>query len=225
MIQALDPNRLARTYRDPVAMAILAVDLFPIYAVLALGWDAAALVFLYWLENLVIGAFALARMTAASIKNGVAGLPQMAFIGPFFVFHFGMFCFVHGQFLAMFAAGMDGAADDFFLSPVGLISRALSTGDQMPLFLGIIIALQIFLFARDFIGRGQYLETTVQTEMSAPYGRVVVLHIGLFIGMASMIALGQPMIGILALILLRALWGVIFTVRRRMRMDKDSSQS
>ena len=51
MLNFLDPNTLARTYRDPVAIVILAVDLFPIWAVLTLGWGAAPLVFLYWLEN------------------------------------------------------------------------------------------------------------------------------------------------------------------------------
>ncbi len=224
MTQFFDPARFARTYRDPVAIAILAVDLFPIYAVLALGWNAAALVFLYWLENLVIGAFALARMTATSAKDGIAGIAQMAFVGPFFIVHFGMFCFVHGQFLNFFARGEGGVPEeDFFLGPIDLISEALSTGDQMAIFLGAIIALQIYLFARDYIGRGQFQDTTVGKEMSAPYGRIVLLHFGLFIGMAAMIALGQPMIGILALILLRALWGMVFTLRRRMQMDNVST--
>ena len=81
MLNFLDPNTLARTYRDPVAWAILAVDLFPIWAVLTLGWGAIPLVFLYWLENLIIGAVALAKMIATSMKDHPIGAMGMLFIG------------------------------------------------------------------------------------------------------------------------------------------------
>ena len=46
----VDPALLSRTYRDPLAIFGLVVDLLPIFAVLTLGWGAAPLVFLYWLE-------------------------------------------------------------------------------------------------------------------------------------------------------------------------------
>mgnify|MGYP001804404904 FL=1 len=55
--------------------------------------------------------------------------------------------------------------------------------------------------------------------MQAPYGRIIILHIGIFAGAFAMAAIGEPMWGILALILLRALWGVFLTVRRRSRID------
>ena len=40
----------------------------------------------------------------------------------------------------------------------------------MPTFVLAIIALQIFLYFQDFILKGQYRETTVEKEMTAPYG-------------------------------------------------------
>lgn len=220
MLNFLDPNTLARTYRDPVAWAILAVDLFPIWAVLTLGWGAAPLVFLYWIENLIIGAVALAKMIATSMKESPAGLIAMAFVGPFFIVHYGMFCFVHGVFVGVFAQMSRNTGDvSSFPSPIGLIENALASGNSMPTFVLAIIALQVFLFFQDFIWKGQYRETTVEKEMTAPYGRIVVLHIGIFAGAFAMIALGEPMWGILALIGLRALWGVFFTVSRRYRLD------
>ena len=218
MLNFLDPNTLARTYRDPVAWVILAVDLFPIWAVLTLGWGAAPLVFLYWLENLIIGAVALARMTAASVQESPLGLLGMAFLGPFFVVHYGMFCLVHGQFVNVFAK-MNTTGDPGFLSPVGLIQEALASGANMPTFVLAIIALQAFLFVQDFILRGEFRKTTVTAEMTGPYARIIVLHFGIFAGAFAMAAIGEPMWGILALILLRALWGVFLTVRRRMRLD------
>ena len=218
MLSFLNPNTLARTYRDPVAWAILAVDLFPIWAVLTLGWGAAPLVFLYWLENVIIGAVTLAKMIATSAKEHIIGVLGILFIGPFFVFHYGMFCFVHGIFVSAFA-NMDSSSAVGFPSPVGLIHEALLSGASMPTFVLAIIAVQIFLFVQDYILRGEYRETSVEKEMMKPYGRVIVLHIAIFAGAFAMAALGEPMWGMLALILLRAAWGVFLTVRRRLRLD------
>lgn len=220
MLSFLNPDTLARTYRDPVAWVILAVDLFPIWAVLTMGWGAAPLVFLYWLENLIIGGVALARMIAASMKDSPLGLLGMLFLGPFFVVHYGMFCFVHGIFVAAFADRNMEASSDFF-GPVGLIQNALQSAPNMTTFVGAIIALQIFLFIRDFILRGQYKDARVDQEMAKPYGRIIVLHIGIFAGAGAMAAFGEPLWGILGLIGLRAIWGIFLTVRRRMRLDGD----
>ena len=123
MLEFLNANTLARTYREPIAWIILAVDLFPIIAVLTLGWGAAALVFLYWLENLIIGAVTLAKMTATSMRDGPGGLIGMAFLGPFFIVHYGMFCFVHGVVVGVFAS-LSSSAEPGFPTPFGLIARA-----------------------------------------------------------------------------------------------------
>jgi len=219
LLSFLDPNTLARTYRDPISWAILAVDLFPIFAVLTLGWGAAPLVFLYWLENLIIGAVALARMIATSVKHSPIGLIGMAFLGPFFVVHYGMFCFVHGIFVHAFAEMSNASAAPGFPTPPGLIGGALASGTNMTTFVLVIIALQVFLFVQDFLIGGEYRRTTVDKEMMAPYGRIIVLHIAIFAGAGAMAAFGEPLWGILGLIGLRALWGVFLSVRRRARLD------
>lgn len=218
MFSFLDPNTLARTYRDPIAWLILAVDLFPIIAVLTMGWGAVALVFLYWLENLIIGAVTLAKMTATSMRDGPGGLVAMAFLGPFFFFHYGMFCFVHGVFVSVFAS-LSSDSEPGFPTPFSLIDQGLASGPNMTAFILAIILVQVILFLQDYIWGGEYRESSVDKEMMAPYGRIIVLHFGIFAGAFAMIALGEPMLGILALIFLRALWGVFLTVRRRLRLD------
>lgn len=220
MLDWLNPDELLRTYRDPLALAILLVDMFPIFAVLALGWGAAALVFLYWLENLVIGLVTLARMTAASMAEHPAGAVGMLFIGPFFIVHYGMFCFVHGIFVYVFASGLD--SNPGFPDPISLIGHALNSGEMMGLFIGAIIVLQGVLFVTDFLMTGAYKTVKPQEEMGAPYGRILVLHFGLFAGMAAMIAFGQPLWGILALIGLRMLWGVLQVRRRAAALNATS---
>ncbi|MEM9570277.1 MAG: DUF6498-containing protein [Pseudomonadota bacterium] len=218
MLNFLDPNTLARTYRDPMAWVILAVDLFPVWAVLTMGWGAAPLVFLYWLENVILGAVALAKMIATSMKEHPIGLIGMLFIGPFFIVHYGMFCFVHGIFVNVFA-NLNSGNDPGFLSPWGLIDAALQSAPNMTLFVVAIIAVQVILFVQDFMLGGEYQRTTIDQEMKAPYARVIVLHIAIFAGAFAMAAIGEPLWGMLGLIGLRALWGVFLTVRRRHHLD------
>lgn len=210
----LTPADLARTYRDPVSWAILAVDLFPIVAIFQFGWGAAAVVFLYWLENLILGLVAIFRMGATSSVNGVSGLTGFVFLGAFFAFHYGMFCFVHGVFLMVFAAiSTDGEMGG--INPISLIDYAFSTGAGMIWFVAAIAGLQGFLFIRDFLMRGEFRETDVMAQMAEPYERVIVLHFALFAGAGLLVFLGEPLIGVLALILLRAGWGVVQSVRRQ----------
>ncbi|RIJ31550.1 DUF6498-containing protein [Henriciella algicola] len=214
-MQRLTPAALAQAYRDPVSWIVLAVDLFPIVAIFQFGWGAAALVMLYWLENLVIGLVTLLRIFAAAAGNGASAIVGAIVFGGFFAFHYGMFCFVHGIFLMAFAEMSDATTGVFEISLLGLIRYAMWTGDGMALFIGAILALQLFLFVRDFIVRAEYRETDLISEMGKPYGRIIVLHVALFAGFGLLVFLGEPLLGVLALILLRAAWGALQSVRRR----------
>jgi len=212
---------LARTYRDPVAQVALIVDLIPVYAVLVLGWGAAPLVFLYWLENLVIGGVTIARMLGAGAMQGLGFLSGAVFLSLFFCVHYGMFCFGHGQFLSMMANGGDALSqsEPTMFTPQGLIEFALVSGPQMGVFVAIILGWQAFLYVYDYLIGGEAKTANIGKEMMAPYGRIIVLHVALFAGMFFALALGDPMLGVLGLILLRAIWGMFLSVRRRLRLD------
>ena len=213
-----DPALLVRTYRDPIAAIGLIVDLIPIYAVLVLGWGAVPLVLLYWLENVVIGAATIARMLLAGVLGGVVALLGAIFLSVFFAFHYGMFCFVHGTFLMSFAEMGVGSSPDF-QGPFGLVGYALQAGPGMLGFVALIAVFNLVVILNDDLFNGQAGTGSINEIMMAPYGRVIVLHVGIFAGAGALIALGQPMIGVLALILLRVAWGVFMSVRRRQRLD------
>ncbi|MEM7661025.1 MAG: DUF6498-containing protein [Pseudomonadota bacterium] len=210
-------ERIQRTLQDPLALGGLIVNLIPIYAVLFLGWGAAPVVFLYWLENVVMGGITLARMTASTMKQHPIGLVGMLIHGPFFTVHYGMFCFVHGILLASFATiGTPSEGGDFF-SPSVVLQTALGSGEYMPIFLAIIIGWQIALYVIDFLIGGQFRHASLEKEMMAPYANLMVLHVALVIGGGLMMALGEPLMGVLALVLLRAAWGIFLDMRRVLR--------
>jgi hypothetical protein len=88
--------------RPPLSLlALIAANLAPLFGVLFFGWDAAAIVLLYWIENLIIGAYNILRMILVKVKSQSEQFKKL-FIIPFFCVHFGGFCAVHGFFLLTF---------------------------------------------------------------------------------------------------------------------------
>lgn len=215
----ISPSLIARAYADPLSWLNLAVDLLPLWAIFQFGWGATPLVALYWLENLIIGLFAAARMAGAGItqlsRGEVAGAAAF-FLVPFFCFHYGAFCWGHGIFIATFADQTLGLP-----SPQGLIAWALGTGPHMLWFLGAILAVNLVFFLADFIGRGDITRVKLDAEMTAPYGRIVTLHIAIILGAIFAFGTDEPLLGVFLLILIRVAFGILLAVRRRMKRDRQ----
>ena len=219
-----DPAYWSRAVRDPVVLAGLVVDLAPIFAVIAWGWGAAPLVMLYWMENLVIGVMTPPRILFIALaKYGPVGLLGGLFFTAFFTVHYGMFCFVHGGFITTFLAAThpDLVGPNFIPFDFGsMIGAGLASGPNMVFVLTLIITFQVFAFLYGFLLRGEWKRSSVDQEMIAPYGRIIILHVGIFAGAFALILLGDPMIGVLALIVVRALWGV----RVNLKMSEGPSK-
>lgn len=223
MKRFFDPELFGRTYRDPLAWLTLLVDLLPIIAVILFGWNAVPLVALYWLENLVIGAFTILRMVgtiAANVWNTAIAL----FMVPFFTVHYGMFCFGHGIFISAFAGGgPSGHVAPGYDGMHALVEWALSTGPYMLWFVAAIIAVNAVFYLVDFVIRGGYREAQLPVEMFAPYGRIVTLHVAIILGAGLMLLLGQPLLGVLILIMLRVGFGMALNMMRRQKLDGDGN--
>lgn len=217
MKRFFDPSLIARAYRDPLAWASLSVDLLPLLAIVTLGWGPTALVALYWLENLLIGGFTLLRMVASGFGN-VLNFALAVFLVPFFIVHYGMFCVGHGTFLMAFAT--QNSTGSTSLSVGNLVDWAISTGPHMLWFLAAIAAVGFAFFVRDFWLNGDYKRTDISALMFSPYGRIVTLHVAILLGAFLTFGLGQPMLGVLLLILIRVTFGVALSVTRRLKRDQ-----
>ena len=219
----ISPALIARAYADALSWLNLAVDFLPILALFLFGWGATPLVALYWLENLVIGAFAAVRMFSsglATLKRGKSeGALAAFFLAPFFCVHYGFFCWGHGIFIATFA---DREMD--MTGPIGLIGWALGSGPGIAFFLAAIIAANLAVFLVDFIGRGEIDRINPAEEMGAPYGRIFTLHIAIILGAAFAFSSDDPLMGVLLLILIRVAFGIFGEIRRRMKRDAQLSE-
>ncbi|MFM2198932.1 MAG: hypothetical protein RLZZ505_2364 [Verrucomicrobiota bacterium] len=205
----------------PLAI-LIAANLIPVAGVLLWEWSVFEIVALYWFENVVIGAVNILKLTACSgdlrdpnlirhqeeLPTYMRTPPAPAvirhgaklFLIPFFTFHYGMFCFVHGMFVFILLGGKAGGntGGDPVSGMRDMISGVFETGGKW--FALAIVASHLFSFGWNFIGKGEYLRHSLKSVMAAPYGRIVVLHIAIIFGAFVTAALGSPVYLLLLLI-------------------------
>jgi hypothetical protein len=195
-------------------IALMIANLVPLIGVVFLGWDAAAIVLLYWLENLIIGFFNILRMLLVKVESRSRQF-QKLFMVPFFCVHFGGFCAVHGVFLLVFfkiGSPDDAMADSgAWLGP--LIFLQLLYGVVMQLWhsrppglewpaVGLFVSHGIS-FIKNFINGQQYLSLKMKDIMMRPYKRIILMHVAIIIGGVLIMKLGSPLALLCVLILLK----------------------
>lgn len=212
MRKLFSPAAWGRALSRPLVLAGLAVDLFPIIGVIMFGWSAAPLVMLYWMENVIAGVMTLPRIFLSGASFGARGVLIGLFLCAFFIIHYGLFCAVHGSFLMMFIGLSEGSIDGQLSSLMdvpAMFAFGLTAGQHVDWFVYSIIAFQMLVLIFEFLIRKEWLHTNPLAEMFAPYGRILVLHFGIFAGAAALFILGQPVVGVLALIVFRSVYGVV----------------
>lgn len=188
---------------------IVGANLVPVAGVLFFGWSALPLMVYYWIENVAVGAFNVPKILISGLTKEWPFKVAALIFAPFFIAHFGLFCFVHGIFVfAIFAMSdaVSGAdvpnADAFDLA--GNVWALLQTDNDLSFAVIVMIAVQFVSFLILWLLRGEWREANPMTLMFEPYGRVIVLHLTIMLAAIPVILLGQPMLAVLILALLKA---------------------
>lgn len=214
MAQPLPPdllNALARIERRPSWPLALATALLPLAGVMLFDWPVAAVIGVYWLDNVLVGVFHALKMGAAQgrmldpayeatlranaqwseaqkdemVRNAKAF--QHHVMPWFFGVHYGLFCAGHATFIAFL---FDGAFDDVG-SAVGLATL-------------VVMLIQHALDLRAFRADTELIALPRALLMFQPYPRVIALHVALLAGMLPVLA-GYPLVAAMALAAVR-LW-------------------
>jgi len=158
-----------------------------------LGWKVFPLVLLYWLENVVVGGFNVARLLLAQPREPAYWAGKL-FLIPFFVVHFGMFTYIHGV-LVVALFGPKGTAPFDLLGTVPQAIRANHLGWAV---VSLVVSHGLSFYL-NYLGNGEYQRASLNALMMQPYSRVVVLHLTVLFGGWIVMAVGSPL---LALVLL-----------------------
>ena len=209
----------------PSAQVLILANLGLIAAVIAWDWSVVEIVFLYWVENLVVGVINVFRMALATGEESQRAplskrvrqweAMQQASMGaqsailrhgfkffliPFFIVHYGGFCYGHGVFvLAMFGdGGWLGSG-----SGAQAASFAELFTPNLRLAVAVLAASHLFSFFRNFLAGGEYRRTNAAALMMRPYGRIVALHLTILLGAALTAIFGSPVGMLVVLVALK----------------------
>jgi hypothetical protein len=197
---------------------LIVANLVPLVGVLWFGWDVWGILVIYWLENGIVGLFNILKMRRACGPDTPA--PERAdgrrpgVVGPtingrpasgmgkaililFFIVHYGMFWLVHGVFVLILPAfammNADGQPN---------FGTTLDPGAILFVLAGLVISHGVS-YRLNYIGRGEYLRTTPEAQMFAPYGRLMVLHVTIIFGAIAIGFTGAPAAAVVILVLLK----------------------
>jgi hypothetical protein len=175
----------------PSSLALIGANLVPVFGVLILGWDLGNIMVLFWAESGIIGFYHM-------LKLAVTWRWLTLLLGPIFIGHFGAFMAVHFLFIyGIFIQGLSGN----------------DPGDSLPEVLQFLVNLWPALlaltvshgvsFLTNFLGHIATRRQNIGDEMSAPYRRIAIMHLTIILGGGLSMVLGEPLPGLLLLILLK----------------------
>lgn len=189
-------------------MALL-FNAIPLAGVAFWGWSPFALIFLYWLENVVIGVRTLAMILLSGRFHGYAAAAPIAL---FFTFHYGIFCAVHGVFvITLFGGEFSGQPADLWET-----SRTVAVG---------VIAIVIWQSALLVLHVTRGDESDAMTLMATPYPRIVALHVTILAGGMLLMWLGWPHAGVLVLALVKTLMDAALALGRPFMGAADDAKA
>ncbi len=178
-------------------LLLILANLVPLAGILFFEWSLFSVLFFYWLETVVVGVLNIPKMIMAKgmdqkLKDGLNQLPKSKrgaayaavrmFTILFFMFHFGMFAFVHGIFVFQ----LYGPAD-------------------VSMF-GVLLALSTFLVSHghslviNFLRNKEYVTRSINQQMGQPYKRVVILHVAILFGAFPLLLFKSSIMAVLILI-------------------------
>lgn len=214
------------------SFVLVAANLVPLGGVLFYAWDPKLVLALFWIENLIIGAFTLLKMLSLIVYRSRYA---EVFSCLFFVVHYGLFCTVHGLLLwDLLDLGRVPELAFSGLQDVGVLSlfyegAAVLFGfiEQFApiIYLGVLALLLSHLvsFVENFLLQGEIFKLRVNKLMTQPYGQIVAMHAGLILGAFALQQLGSP-IWLLAIIVILKLGLDLSQHQRRREKHRSSEQ-
>ncbi|MGB5721913.1 MAG: DUF6498-containing protein [Woeseiaceae bacterium] len=183
---------------------LVAANLLPLAGVFLWDWDVFLLLLLFWCENVIIGLFGIARLVVAATNDT---LREGLFLPLFFLVHYGGFMF--GHFMVLF--GMYSGSFEAFGNPTQpedyyrLILDNLNWVAVAALFIS-----HGWSFIENYMGGNEYERLSPMQAMGLPYKRMFITHIALILGGFFLIKNGQPLVGLIILVLMKIALDIVF---------------
>lgn len=195
---------------------LVAANLLPLAGVFLWDWDVFLLLLLFWCENVIIGLFGIARLVVAASNDT---LKEGLFLPLFFLVHYGGFMF--GHFMVLFGMysshleelGTHAQPEDYY--------RLVLDSLNWVAVLGLFVS-HGWSFIENFMGRNEHERLSAMQAMGLPYKRMMITHVALIAGGFFLIESGQPVGGLVILLLLKIALDVTFHRREHKQLSVTS---
>jgi len=181
------------SFKQFSSIALIGANLIPLIGALLFGWNAILILALFWIENLVIGAFNVIKLLAiAAYKKQ----PKALFLCAFFTIHGTILWEILGleklDKSLYFNFEWMGVAELFADGIV--VFLAFIERFKLEILLGItaLAGSHFVNFIENFILRGEIFNTQAKDLMAKPYAQIIILHGGLILGAAGVEKFGSP---------------------------------
>lgn len=165
---------------------LIAANLFPVFGVWFLGWNATEAFIVYAMETLIVGILTVVKLLIATFArgkdnwyaNGSSSRQSGLFFIFFFVLHFGIFAAVQTTIFSQ-SAGITPAnsgAMHFFFKWYTYINKEI--GYMLSAFIVSYIARSFI----PFILNGEYKKMPMMVIMFQPYGRIFIQQFTVILG-------------------------------------------
>lgn len=185
-------------WNRPPVLVILLINLIPVAGVLWFAWSPLLLLLLYWAENVFVGVFNWLKLRGFEAQKAPGVEPFR--ISSFFAMHYGMFTLVHGIFAVVVGGLMFSGDEATHAAGVGR-----EGGFEWLSFLiaiGSIALLHLTDYVRWRMSQG-WKSGSLDRQMMAPYGRIIVMHLTIIGGAAVLAATDAPVTYIALLAVLK----------------------
>jgi len=191
---------------------LVAANLVLIAGIAFWGWTVRDVVFLYFIETVIVGAYnALAMLIAQPYqmgwmrRQGIAPsgfelLASKLFQVPVFILHYGFFCYINGELLSsliLFNGTPQGA---------NTLRPLLASTLHDPHALVAIAAMTVshgYSFFRNYLGRGEYLHVDLKAMTERPYKRVIVTSLFVMGGGFALFAFNSPLMFVAVFVVIK----------------------
>ena len=194
----MDPARASRSKKYGTPMKkyslyfLVLANLTPITGIIFLDWDLFTILFFYWLESAIVGIFNIPRMMLANAQSSsvaqeknVTRTSHKISAVSFFLIHYSGFMAGHGFFI--FELFKPDTMNLTFIWP-GVLFLTISHGVS---------------FVINFLFQREYQKVTISQQMIAPYRRILVMHITIFVCGFLISLLGSPQVTLIILVVFK----------------------
>ena len=215
-------------------LALIAANLVPLVGALFYDWDASLVLALFWIENLIIGAFNLLKMLILAAR---AMRLNELFLCCFFVLHYGLFCSAHGLLLwdLLDLGKVDASVyfGDIGFGPLELFAEGAAVligfidlhGSVIMLGIVALTLSHLVSFIEHFILRGEIFSLTNRDMMARPYGQILAMHAGLILGAVAVDKFGSTAALLAVIVVLKLLIDFMQHKRRHKLNSKQTAQT